>query len=199
LLTSGNRQDAADPPADLGAAIPASPVDASAVLAQLERILASSPFRNSKRYPALLRYVVEKHLNDASSELKERTIAIDVFGRDPYYDPVVRISAGEVRKRLAQYYQETADANELRIELPVGSYHPEFIVPTPARPIPSVLPAPAVLPLADEALALEKPPGTKGAVAALCGFVALAILAGLSLYSFAHRPSALDPRIDRDL
>ena len=104
MLTSGNQQDAADPQADLGAIIPALPVDASAVLAQLERILASSPFRNSKRYPALLRYVVEKHLNGASSELKEGTIAIDVFGRDPYYDPavdpVVRISAGEVRKRL---------------------------------------------------------------------------------------------------
>ncbi len=70
----------------------------------------SAPFRNSKRYPAFLRYVVEQELNGASSELKERTIAIEVFGKDPYYDPavdpVVRISAGEVRKRLAQYYQE---------------------------------------------------------------------------------------------
>jgi hypothetical protein len=120
LLTSGNQQDAADPQADLGAIIPALPVDASAVLAQLERILASSPFPNSKRYPALLRYVVEKHLNGASSELKEGTIAIDVFGRDPYYDPavdpVVRISAGEVRKSnqrgccMAKY---TKDADAL--------------------------------------------------------------------------------------
>ncbi len=196
MLTSGNRQDAADPPADLSGSVPASPVDASAVLAQLERILASSPFRNSKRYPALLRYVVEKHLNGASSELKERTIAIDVFGRDPYYDPavdpVVRISAGEVRKRLAQYYQETADATELRIELPVGSYHPEFIVPAPARSVPAALPAAALSPVADEAPGPEKPRRTKGAVAALCGFVALAILVGLSFYSLAHRPSALD-------
>ena len=196
MLTSGNRQDAADPPADLGGRIPAALVDASAVLAQLERILASAPFRNSKRYPALLRYVVEKHLNGASSELKERTIAIDVFARDPYYDPavdpVVRISAGEVRKRLAQYYQETAAANELRIELPVGSYHPEFIAPTPARPMPSALPVPAVLPVADQGLALEKPRRATGAVAALCGFVALAVLVSLSLYSFAHRPTALD-------
>ena len=79
-------------------------MDAAAVRAQLERILLSGPFRNSKRYPAFLRYVVEQELNGASSELKERTIAIDVFGKDPYYDPaadpVVRISAGEVRKRL---------------------------------------------------------------------------------------------------
>ena len=120
-------------------------VDASAVRAQLERILLSAPFRNSKRYPALLRYVVEQELNGASSELKERTIAIDVFGRDPYYDPsvdpVVRISAGEVRKRLAQYYQEVADADQLRIELPVGSYRPEFVAPVAARPVAS-LPGP---------------------------------------------------------
>ena len=88
-------------------------VDPVAVRAQLERILLSTPFRSSKRYPAFLRYVVEQELNGASSELKERTIAIEVFGKDPYYDPgadpVVRISAGEVRKRLAQYYQEVAD------------------------------------------------------------------------------------------
>jgi hypothetical protein len=85
--------------------------DPAAVRAHLERILLSALFRNSKQYPALLRYVVEQELNGASSELKERTIAIDVFGREPTYDPgadpVVRISAGEVRKRLAQYYQET--------------------------------------------------------------------------------------------
>jgi hypothetical protein len=190
LLTSGNRHDAADPPADLGAAIPASPVDASAVFAQLERILASSPFRNSKRYPALLRYVVEKQLDGASAELKERTIAIDVFGRDPYYDPavdpVVRISAGEVRKRLAQYYQDTADANELRIELPVGSYHPEFIVPTPARPIPPLLH------VAEEARAGNGPDGRTKRVAVLSVLFALAVLVSLSFYYAAHQPTALD-------
>src|ERR1700678_2432079 len=123
----------------------ASPsVDDAAVRAQLERIFLSTPFRRSKRYPAFLRYVVEQELNGASSELKERTIAIEVFGKDPYYDPgadpVVRISAGEVRKRLAQYYQEVGDPNQLRIELPVGSYRPEFIAPISARPVPSILP-----------------------------------------------------------
>jgi hypothetical protein len=93
-------------------------VDPATVRAHLERILLSGPFRNSERYPALLRYVVEQELNGASSELKERTIAIEVFGRDPSYDPgadpVVRISAGEVRKQLAQYYQEVTDPGQLR-------------------------------------------------------------------------------------
>jgi hypothetical protein len=81
-------------------------IDASLVRAQLERILASTPFRNSKRYPALLRYVVEQELKGEAANLKERTIGMEVFGRDSSYDPgadpVVRVSAGEVRKRLAQ-------------------------------------------------------------------------------------------------
>ena len=191
MLTSGNRQDAADPPADLGVTIPASSVDASAVLAQLERILLSAPFRNSKRYPAFLRYVVEQELNGASSELKERTIAIDVFGKDPYYDPavdpVVRISAGEVRKRLAQYYQEFADPDQLRIELPVGSYRPEFV-----GPVPSVLPIPVAPPAAAEALA-NKPVHIRKHRVVAAGMVALfAVLAGLTWAFVASRPTALD-------
>ena len=52
----------------------------------------------------------------------------------------MRISAGEVRKRLAQYYQEVTDPAQLRIELPVGSYRPEFIAAIPAaRLLPSCL------------------------------------------------------------
>jgi hypothetical protein len=176
--------------ADMGAAgngHTPSGVDPAVVRAQLERILLSTPFRNSKRYPALLRYVVEQQLNGSASELKERTIAIDVFGRDPYYDPsadpVVRISAGEVRKRLAQYYQDVADKSELRIELPVGSYHPEFVVPAP--PV-----APAVAPVVEEIAAPKQPRSFRGLVMGACS--AVAILAALAGAYFANRPSALD-------
>jgi hypothetical protein len=102
------------------------PLDA--VQAQLERIVGSSFFSNSKRYPTLLRYVVEKKLRGEEGDLKERTVGIEVFGREPDYDtnadPVVRVTAGEVRKRIAQYYQGHEDA--IRIDLPSGSYVPEF-------------------------------------------------------------------------
>jgi hypothetical protein len=122
------------PPAGGGEALaPGSTFATAAVREQLERILASSHFRNSKRYPAFLRFVVERTLDGASGELKERNIAVDVFAREPSYDPsvdpVVRISAGEVRKRLAQYYQEPGHESEIRIELPLGSYLPEFSAP----------------------------------------------------------------------
>jgi hypothetical protein len=159
-----------------------SGVEPAAVRAQLERILLSTPFRASKRYPALLRYVVEQHLNGSASELKERTIAIDVFGRDPYYDPsadpVVRISAGEVRKRLAQYYQDVADKTELRIELPVGSYHPEFVLP-------------AVVPeAAEESVAGPQKRSRRGLALGAFGLVALAAV--LVWVYLASRPTALD-------
>ena len=100
------------------------------ILAQLERILANPLFRNSRRYPTLLRYVVERTLDGHPKELKERTLGIEVFGRDPDYDtnqdPVVRTTAAEIRKRLAQYYQEPDHENEPRIDLPLGSYAARF-------------------------------------------------------------------------
>jgi len=105
----------------------------NAIQAQLERILTDPLFRNSKRYPNLLRYVVESALDGHTSELKERTLGVAVFEREPDYDtnldPVVRITAAEVRKRLAQYYQDPKHGAEPRIELPVGAYAPEFQPP----------------------------------------------------------------------
>lgn len=95
---------------------------------QLQRLLESHAFRNSQRYPGFLRYVVEQTLAGQGEHLKERTLGIAVFHRQPDYDtnadPVVRVTAGEVRKRLAQYYQE--HPAEMRIELALGSYIAHF-------------------------------------------------------------------------
>jgi hypothetical protein len=111
-------------------AVAADPV---LVRGQLERLLVHPLFANSKRYPALLAYVVEQTLLGHSADLKERSIAVEAFGRDPAYDansdPVVRITAGEVRKRLSQYYYDPSHAGELIVELPVGSYVPVFRLP----------------------------------------------------------------------
>lgn len=124
---------------------------------QLDRLLAHPLFANSKRYPALLAYVVEQTLLGNSAELKERSIGVEVFGRNPAYDansdPVVRITAGEVRKRLSQYYYDPGHSGELVVELPVGSYVPLFrTVETPddTTPIP-LLPEAAISPAAAEA------------------------------------------------
>lgn len=115
-------------------------VDRQAVQQQLERMLSNPLFRNSKRYPSLLRFVVEHALDKNTENIKERTLGVEVFNREPGYDtnidPVVRITAGEIRKRIAMYYQAPEHQHELRIELPPGSYIPEFHPPTAAEPAP---------------------------------------------------------------
>src|ERR1700688_1954163 len=107
--------------------------DPSLVREQLRRLVAHQLFTNSKRYPVLLTYTVEQTLLGNASELKERTIGIEAFGREPVYDvnldPVVRTAAAEVRKRLSQYYYNPDHAGELVIELPIGSYVPTFREP----------------------------------------------------------------------
>jgi len=106
---------------------------AAVVREQLKRLLAHPLFMNSKRYPVLLAYTVEQTLLGHANELKERTIGVEAFGREPSYDvnldPVVRTTAAEVRKRLIQYYYNTDHAGELIIELPLGSYVPSFREP----------------------------------------------------------------------
>ena len=104
-----------------------------AIRAQLDRILASPVFRNSRRNSALLKHVVERALDGRSEELKERSIGIDVFSRVADYDTntdhVVRSVAGEVRRRLAQYYMEPEHEAEIQIGLQPGSYVPKFRLP----------------------------------------------------------------------
>ena len=109
---------------------PQSKQECAQIREQLEIVLASPQFCNSKRYPALLSYIVEHALNGNTDSLKERSLGIEVFGRTPTYDTnsdtVVRYSAGEVRKRLALYYSEHGKDAAIRISLPAGSYVPEF-------------------------------------------------------------------------
>jgi hypothetical protein len=97
---------------------------------ELERIVSSSAFRGSKRCKDFATYVCTKALHGEAETLKERTIAIDVFGRhscDDYGDEnIVRVGAREVRKRLALYYSGEGAEAPLRIELPIGSYVPVF-------------------------------------------------------------------------
>jgi hypothetical protein len=105
--------------------------DRDAILLELHEVLSSAHFCNSKRYPALLQYIVEKTLAGESDQLKERTLGVEVFDRPPSYDTnadtVVRYTAGEVRKRLSLYYSDLGRKPAIRISLPAGSYVPEFL------------------------------------------------------------------------
>jgi hypothetical protein len=126
--------------------VPQSQSDREAIFSQLELLLAHPLFFQSKRYPVLLRFVVEQTLQGNAEQVKERSIGMEVFGRPPGYDanadPVVRVTAGEIRKRLAQYYYDPAHADEIRIELPTGSYVPVFQRIVEAATPPAALPPP---------------------------------------------------------
>ncbi|MGC2639440.1 MAG: hypothetical protein WA294_19805 [Acidobacteriaceae bacterium] len=106
-----------------------------AVREQLDRLLASPYFNQSRRFPNFLRFVVEHTLAGDADHIKERTLGMEIFGRDAAYDtaidPIVRVTAAEIRKRVAQYYQDPAHNQELRIALTSGSYVPQFHWPTP--------------------------------------------------------------------
>ena len=101
-----------------------------AVREELSRVLASHEFRSSKRSQEFMKYVVDNTLSGHSDILKERVIGIEVFGRSTSYDPsddaTVRVKAGEVRKRLGLYYAGQGAHDPVRIELPGGTYVPEF-------------------------------------------------------------------------
>ena len=109
---------------------PMSEAEREKVREQLERLLGTHHFRNSRRYPALLRFIVEETLEGRGEFLKERLLGVRVFDRPADYDtasdPIVRVTIAEIRKRIAQYYHDEEHDSEMRIELLPGRYAPEF-------------------------------------------------------------------------
>ncbi len=110
------------------------PQKAAVVLHELDRILSSRFFKDSVRKCQFLEYVVHRKLEGNDDRLKERTIGAALFNRPPDYatgdDPIVRVQAGEVRRRLEQFYQEEPNHSAVRIELPRGTYAPRLNWPS---------------------------------------------------------------------
>lgn len=110
--------------------VPTTEDEKNEVRRQMERLLETSHFKNSRRYPALFRFIVEETLEGRGEFLKERLLGVRVFDRPADYDtaadPIVRVTIAEIRKRIAQYYHEEAHDSEMRIELLPGRYIPEF-------------------------------------------------------------------------
>lgn len=100
------------------------------VRAELERILASEPFRASAQLRVFLRYVVETTLNGEADRIRAFTIAVEAFGRekdfDPQGDPIVRVEAARLRRALEQYYAEPGADAAVEIAVPRGGYVPHF-------------------------------------------------------------------------
>ena len=170
-----------------------------AVQQQLERLLSNPHFSQSRRFPSFLRFVIEQTLEGRPEMLKERTLGIEIFGRRADYDtasdPIVRVTATEIRKRIAQYYQEPGHETELRLSLPAGSYVPQFHwPPAQANSAVDVLPAPPPPLLAEPAVApaVLAPPAPPRRWRPIVGFAfaAVAVLllcGGAFLWRHAHQ------------
>src|SRR5215813_7678103 len=97
----------------------------------LNRVLNSKHFVHAPMKQKFLRLTCDFHLSGRGAELNEYLIGREVFDRDDSYnpatDPIVRVGAHGVREKLALYYQKEGAEDEIRIEIPVGSYEPVFI------------------------------------------------------------------------
>lgn len=109
---------------------PTEPPPETEIRAALLRVIASPDFAASPRLAAFLRYVVERALAGEAARLKGYTIAVEALGRtadfDPRVDPIVRVEAGRLRRRLDRYYAAKGANDPVAIELPRGGYVPRF-------------------------------------------------------------------------
>lgn len=116
--------------------------DVEEVQRELERICAGSAFRTSKRSCEFLRHIVARQLEGSGDALKERSIGVELLGRESSYDTgsdaSVRVRANEVRRRLLAHYQEMPPGGRFRIDLPTGTYSPRF---EPNIVVTAILPA----------------------------------------------------------
>lgn len=104
--------------------------DALLIQNQLERVLVSSYFKLAEQQKRFLRFIIEKSLEGQIKQLKQYTIAVEGLdfadNFDPDTNPVIRINAGRIRKKLEDYYASEGATDLLQISLPKGSYSPLF-------------------------------------------------------------------------
>lgn len=175
------------------------------ILRELDKILDSPPFRGSSRRKEFLSYVVHHSLEGQHEQLKERIIGTEVFHREADYatgdDPVVRVQAGEVRRRLEQYYHTAPLDLPVRIEIPLGSYCPVFHWNDPVT-IPAESPTDPIMPSSATAAphrgALESLPTTGRRrwpwILGICGLLLVVATTAISLRVRGHKapPSVLE-------
>lgn len=98
--------------------------------AELQSVLGSQLFARSPTLAQLLTYLCEKKFAHQTDQIKEYSVALEVFGRhetfDQDSDSIVRVQVNRLRKRLAEYYAGEGATHELRLTVPVGHYVPVF-------------------------------------------------------------------------
>jgi Malectin domain len=177
-----------------------------AVRAELNHVLESAAFRTSKRCRDFLAYIVKHTITGPQVTLKERSIGMDLFQLPHDFDTgqhtIVRVTASEVRKKLAQYYlAENGAVHPVRIDLPPGSYSAEFkwtTVPTETHVPPATQPVKTDLPSPDLPAKADIP--RKGSdwrgQRVLFSVLAVLVLVGTLLFWRSHRttPTSVVPK-----
>src|SRR6266478_5805828 len=110
---------------------------------QIDKLINSHSLRGSESLCKLLRYLAEHSLDHPGVALKEYQIATEVLGRsggfDPQSDSTVRVQAGRLRIKLAEYYGHEGPDDSVVVELPKGSYSLTFHGRTPGGQLPAGL------------------------------------------------------------
>src|SRR5580698_5751273 len=102
---------------------------------QIDLIIKSHSLRGSESLCKLLQYLAKQSLDHPDAPLKEYQIATEVYARpsgfDPQADSTIRVQAGRLRLKLAEYYATEGATDPILVKIPKGSYHLTF----EARPI----------------------------------------------------------------
>jgi hypothetical protein len=171
-------------------------IDNADVCQTLEKVLSSKYFVHAHKKRQFLSVVCDFYLKGRAHELNEYVLAYDVFGRDNTYnpsaDPIVRVVAHEIRKKLESYYQNEGAGDAIRMELPAGSYQPVFhrqLLPpaeeTNAIPVETKIESPR-----------NRRPMNSGTI--VLGFVCLALAASVIVLALSNRALRVKPAATRD-
>ncbi len=116
----------------------------------VERIVGSQALQKSARLRELLLYITEQTLRGHAHQLNEHNIGLAVFGKRADYSPLedssVRVHARQLRLRLHEYFDSVGVGESLIVEIPKGSYVPEFHPARPPAPSQDQAPAPVAKP-----------------------------------------------------
>ena len=96
----------------------------------LARALASDCFVRADRLRDFLTYIVEETLAGRAELIRGKTIAMDVYDRDPSSsgksENVVRVDARRLRRSLEEYYTSDGKDDAVRIWVDSGGYVPRM-------------------------------------------------------------------------
>jgi hypothetical protein len=178
-----------------------STIEPDDVRQALESILRSKHFVNSPKKKKFLCLICDFYLEGRAQELNEHMLGYDVFGRgnsyNPSDDPIVRVFAHEIRKKLEAYYGTEGANDPVRLDIPAGSYQPVF---SRHLPEPTVQVAEDVLPVQPET-EVEAAPRRFSPAKLAAGFAVLCLtiaIIGLAVSYLQLRQQVAESEIAKD-